>query len=119
MLTTTTTRERGKEGGKVKNGNWGRKRKENRVNTARENESVSVDPLRVLGVGVDEAREEHVSHIGGAERESGVTRVRGLDGVVGQPSDGVGALVVQSVERHRYHGSIKKREARRINLKEK
>ena len=62
----------------------------------REHEPVAVEPLGIVGVVLQEPGPQHRRRVGHAHREARVARVRLLDGVDGEPPDGVGGHLLES-----------------------
>ena len=65
-----------------------------------EDEAVAIRPVRILGIEVHELGQEDVGHGGGAERQTGVAGVGGLDRVDGEDAQGVDGFGFElSIER--------------------
>ena len=58
--------------------------------TGREDEAVAVGPVRVGGVELQELREQHGGHVGGAHRHAGMAGVGVLHGVHAEDANGIG-----------------------------
>ena len=67
---------------------------QHRAVARREHETVAIGPVRVAGVEFEKLREQHRGDVGGAHRQAGMARLRLLDGVHCQGTQGVCHLLM-------------------------
>src|SRR5437867_11620581 len=65
--------------------------------SGRENEAITIEPMRIFGVVSKKSIPQHVSHGGGSEGQAGMSRVRLLHHVHSQEADGIHAKPIELV----------------------
>ncbi len=71
-------------------GQIGERVEQHRAMAGGQDEAVAVGPMRVLGVELQEAGEEHCGDVGHAHRHAGMSGIGLLNGIGGQEADGIG-----------------------------